>query len=344
MGRAWFHLTAVFGVIIGALAVATLNPDSSRHYLWSIFLVKLFVFKWLYEISSGLVSKKKAAILVLALGVLMSSWFAYLVKFNCNTDRAINSRNFSEVIVDIKEISERTGIINIYGEDFWRMMPLNTLIGNMNAQALLLGGGELHPYSWLTRPSWSCAEGDVLYYLKGGPVDEVIKEKLIHAGGNQVQDSIAYSIWVGPRVWRLPSNADCYESSLVYEGKSFANLPGTVGVLEKNARKTDGKAGALVFGPYASIKAGNYELNVYGSSDFVGGAYVDVVSDKGRLVYGRFNIEKDAKGKLLRNAVVHLTAGVSDIEVRVWVGEHDSLELVGYSLKPLQVHQNLPNW
>jgi hypothetical protein len=328
------YLTSVLGVIIGALAVATLNPDSSRHYLWAIFIVKLIIYKWLYDTASRLTTKKSAAILVLAVGLLMSSWLAYLVKFNWNTDRAIESRNFPEVIRDIKRISEKTGIRNIYGEDFWRMMPLNTLIGDMNAQALFLGGGVLHPFSWLTRPSWSCAEGDVLYYLKSGTVDKVIKEKLIDVGGYQVQDDSGYSLWVGPRVWRLPSNANCYESSLIYDGKSFANLPAEVGVLEENTRKTDGRAGFLIFGPYSSFKAGDYQLNVYGSLDMDSSAYVDVVSDKGTVVHARFDIEKDVKGQFLRNAVVHLPASVSDIEVRVWVGDDDSLELFGYSLKP----------
>ncbi|AEC21722.1 hypothetical protein PT7_3182 [Pusillimonas sp. T7-7] len=328
------QLTAVFGLIVGSLAVATLNPDSSRHYLWAIFLAKLFVFKWLYNIASEFVTKKMAAILVLTLGLLMSSWFAYLVKFNWDPDKAIKSKSIAEAIQDIKEISDKTGIKNIYGENFWRMMPLNTLISNMNSQALVLANGGLHIFSWLTRPSWSCAKGDALYYLKSGSVDEAIKERLIDAGGNQVKDGNGYSLWVGPRVWQVPSNAGCYESSLVYGGKSFANLPAAVGVLQKNTKKTDGKAGFLVFGPYASLGAGDYELNLYGFSDFVGSAYLDVVSNKGRMVHGRFVVGKDVNGELLHKAAVHLPANVADIEVRVWVGEHDSLELVGYSLKP----------
>jgi hypothetical protein len=312
-GACLVQLTAVLGVIVGSLAVATLNPDSSRHYLWAIFLAKLFVFKWLHDITSRFVPGKLAAIFVLASGFLMSSWFACLVKFNWDPDGAIKYRNITEAIQDIREISEKTGITNIYGEDFWRMMPLNTLVDNVNAQALSLSGGELHSSSWLTRPSWACVEGDVLYYLKNGSVDEAIKERLIDAGGSQVKEGIGYSLWMGHQVWRPPSNAGCYESSLVYKGRSFANLPAEVGVLKNNARKTDGKAGYLVFGPYSSLEAGDYELNVYGSSAFVGDAYVDVVSDKGRLIHGRFDIEKGTKNKLLSNTNVHLSADVFDI-------------------------------
>lgn len=328
------QLTSVFGLIIGALAVAALNPDSSRHYLWSIFLAKLFVFKWIFDFLSGFIERKKVSIILIGLALLMSSWFAYLVKLNWNIESAIKQRNFTEEVVSIQEISENTGIKNIYGEDFWRMMPLNTLIPNVNAQALLLGDGEVYPYSWLTRPSWSCVEGDVLYYLRNGLVDEKVKKMLIDAGGDLVKNGNGYTLWKGPRVWRLPSNSGCYESSLEYKGNAFLNLPATVGVLIENTRKTDGNAGFLVFGPYSTLKSGEYELSVYGSVDSIDSAYVDVVSDRGNLVHGRFDLEKVVEGPILLKAVVQLTSNVTDIEVRVSVGKNDSLSLVGYSLKP----------
>lgn len=193
---------------------------------------------------------------------------------------------------------------------------------------------KIYPYSWLTRPSWSCVEDDVLYYLKDGPVDKVIKEKLINVGGEQVQDGNGYSLWKGPRVWPFPSNTGCYESSLIYEGESLSNLPATVGILQKRTKETDGRAGFLVFGPYSPLKAGEYRLNVYGFSNLAASAYVDVVSGKGTIVHAHFDVEKNAKGLLVDNADVHLPNSASDIEVRVWVGENDSIDLFGYSLKP----------
>jgi hypothetical protein len=227
-GSSLVHLTAVVGLIIGALAVAALNPDSSRHYLWAVFLIKLIIFKWFYDSAVRLSGVKIASTLVVIAALLASWWFANLVKYNWNTDDAIKKRDFTVAIHDIKTISERTGIKHIYGENFWRMMPLNTLIEGMNSQALLYGSGELHPYSWLTRPSWSCVEGDVLYYLKDGPVDKVIQEKLIYAKGNKIKDGNGYAIWVGPRVWRLPSNASCHESSLIIR-REFVRKPASHG-------------------------------------------------------------------------------------------------------------------
>jgi len=214
------------------------------------------------------------------------------------------------------------------------MMPLNTLIPNINAQALQLERNEIHPFSWLTMPSWSCVKGDVLYYLKSGQVDETIKKKLVDAGGVQVKTGSDYSLWRGPRVWILPSISGCYESSLEYTGDSVSRLSSQVGTLDKNTRKSDGNAGFLVFGPYSPLQSGDYELTVYGSSDSVDSAYVDVVSNGGNSVYGHFNFDKFVKGPVLLKGSVHVAPNVKDIEVRVWVGKQDSLELAGYSLKP----------
>jgi hypothetical protein len=121
---------------------------------------------------------------------------------------------------------------------------------------------------------------------------------------------------------------------LSYEGSSFGSLPATVGILKDSRRVTEKKAGYLVFGPYSSFKNGYYELSVFGASDFISGAYVDIVSEKGGLVHARFNLEGSEKGFLLKKVSVHIPVNVSDIEVRVWVGDDDKLELRGYTLKP----------
>nr|SPS05611.1 protein of unknown function [Candidatus Nitrotoga fabula] len=68
--------------------------------------------------------------------------------------------------------------------------------------------------------------------------------------------------------------------------------------------------------------------------DFIDNAYVEVVSNSGNLVHGRFSLGKVVTGPLLLKEVVNLTSNVSDLEVRVWVCESDSLKLVGYSLIP----------
>lgn len=203
------RLTSVFGLILGALAVAALNPDSSRHYLWCIFLAKLFLLLWTFNVLDRYFGTATATLSLVVLALLASTWFAYLNKSHWHPTAAIKSRNFTEGVTSLEDISRTTGIANVYGEDFWRMLPLNTLIAHMNAQPLLLEGGQVRPDFWLTMPSAYCPKGDVLYYLKEGQVDREIREKLIGAGGQQMKTGAGYTIWKGPRIWQMPARFRC---------------------------------------------------------------------------------------------------------------------------------------
>lgn len=203
----FISLTASLGVISGALAVSSLNPDSSRHYLWAITLVKFCLFIFLYDIMLRLFKKNIAIVIIIVTSLLPSSWLATLSVYNWNTKSHIVSRNYTDVVRKIEEISRKKNIRNIYGEDFWRMMPLNTLLHDINAQSILFDGKNLNLMNWLTRPSWAHVQEDVLYYLKNGSVDREIENKLILIGGEKVYDGNEYALWVGPPVWRLSPSA-----------------------------------------------------------------------------------------------------------------------------------------
>jgi hypothetical protein len=133
----------------------------------------------------------------------------------------------------------------------------------------------------------------------------------------------------------MPASSGCFDTVLDYQGAAFSKLPAGTGLQDGNAKKTNGSAGFLVYGPYSSLHAGKYELAINGSSGTVEGAYVDIISGGGKSVYGRFNLEKNVKGPLLFKSVVDVPTNVPDLEVRVWVDQQDVLELTGYSLKPV---------
>ena len=208
-GSRLVRLTSVFGLILGALAVAALNPDSSRHYLWCIFLAKLFLLLWTFNFIAKYLGDAKSTLLLVVLTLFASTWFAYLEKSRWHPTAVIKSRNFTEAVTSLAEISVTTGIGNVYGEDFWRMMPLNTLIDHINAQPLLLADGQVRPDFWLTAPSGYCPKGEVLYYLKEGEIDREIKTKLIGIGGQQMKAGAGYTIWKGPRIWQMPVKSGC---------------------------------------------------------------------------------------------------------------------------------------
>lgn len=108
-----------------------------------------------------------------------------------------------------------------------------------------------------------------------------------------------------------------------------------MGNVDKSSISTNLKTGFLVYGPYASLKAGRYLLKINGKAIRLIGAYVDVVSDKRKKIYARFNLSKRSDNLLIDEFEVKLSKDVSDLEVKVGVVENDEIILHGYSIRSL---------
>ncbi|MBB4123300.1 hypothetical protein [Martelella radicis] len=205
------QLVGIFGVLVGAIAVATLNPDSSRHYLWAIFVLKLVIFDWFYNLFAHRIRRIPASLLLSSLAFVMSLWFALIVRDGVSVVHSVDRRLSDSSVSEIGRLSRELEIRNIYGEDFWRMMPLNAFVDDMHAQTLLLYDGEIRPYMWLSRPSVFCASDEVLYFLKNGEADEALKERLPSLGGQIIAAGDGYSIWKGQPAWKKLDDLDCEE-------------------------------------------------------------------------------------------------------------------------------------
>ncbi|SHJ01087.1 hypothetical protein [Desulfofundulus thermosubterraneus] len=111
-----------------------------------------------------------------------------------------------------------------------------------------------------------------------------------------------------------------------------------VGILKEGRLVSDGRAGFLLFGPYSPVKAGEYRLVVKGSASAVDSAWVDVVSQKGTVQHAKFPLAVTTEGisGVLADGLVRLEAPVDDLEVRVYVGAQDRVQLEGYELTPVE--------
>lgn len=201
--------TAALGVVVGALAVATLNPDSSRHYLWAVFVLKFCMLKWLFDWLQSHTPPSIAIAVPLLLCFFASTWFGVLGRHFKDLDQILLAKSFPDHVQQIERISADRGINRIYGEDFWRMMPLNSLVQEMRAQPIVADGGELKPYTWLSRPSWSCPGEPVMFLLKDGPVDQIIESQLRERNAELVHEGSDYTIWIGPPLWEPGPRANC---------------------------------------------------------------------------------------------------------------------------------------
>lgn len=105
-----------------------------------------------------------------------------------------------------------------------------------------------------------------------------------------------------------------------------------VGKLEGSKLVSDGRAGYLLFGPYAPIQAGTYTMSMKGSADSLpAGAKVviDVASGKGKVIHG--SLPANVTGPL-PSFDVTLPENVTDLEVRIQVSKDAKVAVESYAL------------
>lgn len=122
-------------------------------------------------------------------------------------------------------------------------------------------------------------------------------------------------------------------------------VPSQVGSLVDLGMKTDGRAGYLMYGPYESLEAGEYILQVTGSASPNSGTFIiDVVNHKAGKVYAHYKTqgrnEVVSKNVLLEERVI-LGEDVPRVEVRVQVNAESDIFVDGYSLRRVKKLHNM---
>lgn len=218
--------------------------------------------------------------------------------------------------------------IHLYSGDYWRVWPavLRDMMNGHEAYGLTFRGGAngLAARAYMLRRMRS--DGQVSVLCLDAPADECRRQIEAIVGPMPLirEATLArttYEIVLGG----LQGQVD-------YRGTSFLRLPSQVGAAEGDSRRSDGRSGFLVFGPYAVVPSGRYRLDVFGSADAMGGAYAEVVSDKGTKVHGRFPLAAASGGTLLNGARLQIAEDAVGVEVRVWVSGESRLRLTGYRL------------
>lgn len=144
-----------------------------------------------------------------------------------------------------------------------------------------------------------------------------------------------------PRVTRTLPESDWItwmSGNCLHSGDCFrAPAPGLlahtqVGRLNDAVVETSGRAGFLFFGPYRPLRAGRYELILNGQANAASQAYVDVVAEGGRATYFKQMLASQPAGSALGRWQFDLPHDVSDLQVRLWVGEGDQFAISSYTV------------
>jgi hypothetical protein len=90
-----------------------------------------------------------------------------------------------------------------------------------------------------------------------------------------------------------------------------------------------------MYGPYASLAAGTYVIDIQGRFDRIEDAIVDVVSDQGHSVHFKRPLASVvAPSRDRARFVFHLDKPANGLEVRLAVGASDRIAILGYKLMP----------
>lgn len=118
------------------------------------------------------------------------------------------------------------------------------------------------------------------------------------------------------------------EDGFRYRGSSPSLLT-QVGEKKGGTVKTTGQAGALFFGPFASLPSGQYEVRLWGKVQALGGAKLDVCIEKGATILAEVALLKQTKspdqGEIMPPLILSLSRPCKDLEVRLWVTEKSDI-------------------
>ncbi len=106
-----------------------------------------------------------------------------------------------------------------------------------------------------------------------------------------------------------------------------------VGCLHRQVLGTTGEGGLLMYGPYVALERGRYLLRIHGRRSRPGSSWLELASERGERVLGRFELstDQDPGGVLLETPFV-LTADVHDLELRIWVSGDEIMTIAGYEI------------
>jgi hypothetical protein len=138
------------------------------------------------------------------------------------------------------------------------------------------------------------------------------------------------SSFPGPQA---PSAGSTHSDSQHYLG-SDVRLHTKVGERQGQTMRTTGRAGFLVYGPYAPFNAGTYQVTAKGTAqNAVEGCWLDVGCDLGQKRLIKIDLPPaNATGAWTATTEFVLDLPVKNIETRVWVPATTDLALLSISI------------
>ncbi|GAB51565.1 hypothetical protein [Atlantibacter hermannii] len=258
-------VTAFIGLLFTTLAICLLNPDSSRHALWALFIIKLCFLMDLVRFFRNrfLIGKSISFLIVFAIVCLSSTWFCVATLSPSVINSSVYKKYNSDLSYSLKNLSKKYNVKNVYGNNYWSIMPFNVIIPEFSYGVLQINDtGHFSPMQWLSRPSYFDVSPDenVFYLVRpdedkdGRFVDNIKRNNgilLDHVGGTD--------IWLAKPIWPIFNGE---YGRYTWNG---CQLPTQIGTLASNCtinKDAKDSEGYLSFGPYQKLPHGNYKFEI----------------------------------------------------------------------------------
>lgn len=133
-----------------------------------------------------------------------------------------------------------------------------------------------------------------------------------------------YQQWMPDEVWRF------------WGGDS--RLGTQVGERRGTDIVSTGQTGYLIFGPYISLVAGSYQVQIHGEIAATGaaGARMDVAVEQGSIILGESVLDNAIREGSIVTLPITLDKPCTDLEIRIWVNEASQLRVSLIEIVPWQ--------
>lgn len=287
-------LAAFLGLIITILAICILNPDSSRHALWAIFIIKLCFLIDILKFLRGKLNFGEyiSCFIMLSVILLSSTWVTIATlpeSFRHNKSYNADNEQLSDFIY---KMSAKYKVKNIYGNDFWQTMPLNVTIPGLKFAVLALSEKEyFSPMKFLMRPSYFevSPKQKVLYYFRADDASKQFANAIKLKQGQLLGQVGDFQVWLGYPLWPI------FNAQYGYYKWDGCQLLTQNEVHKKDCtliKEVNHPSSYLSYGPYQELPAGTYKFSMRISSPM-----------PAEQIIGEFDVVQGSKSILTKGAL-----------------------------------------
>jgi len=138
----------------------------------------------------------------------------------------------------------------------------------------------------------------------------------------------------GKQYWKSDQSERCLVAGCFSMQGAELGRYSQVGRASERGVETDGRAGYLLHGPYAGLRAGEYLVRLKGEFGRVEGARIDIVSQSGQFTHFESALDElDPVGEKEVGVPLHLLDDAQALEIRIHVSSRDQMSLAGYQIE-----------